>query len=43
MSPVDIKITLSGEKELNLIAEVYLERGNTKLSGHGDDHKRLGF
>lgn len=43
MSPVDIKITLSGEKEPNLIAEVYLERGNTKLSGHGDDHERLDF
>lgn len=38
LSPVDFKITLSGEKESNLIVKVYLERGNTKLSGHGDDH-----
>lgn len=39
LSPVDLKITLSGEKEPNLIAGVYLERRNTKLSGHGDDHE----
>lgn len=39
MSPGDLKITLSGEKEPSLIAEAYLERGNTKLRGHGDDHE----
>lgn len=39
MSSVDLKITLSREKEPNLIAEVYLERGNIKLGGHGDDHE----